>query len=333
MNPVIAFGILSVSLLTSSFGHADEPTLVRVFPCHDESTLALAFSPDGQTLATGGRSVRGQEPLVRLWDVATARERAALQGHKGNIYGVAFAPNGKILATASRDQTVRLWSVDGKELGILAHPSQVRCVAFSPNGRLLATGCNMDAIIRLWDVSTRTLRKEFKGKAANVFNLCFSPDGRWLAATSKETLARLWNVEDGVEAKTYGGFTEGVYGVQFSPDGKSLAVNSQEQKLIRVFDVHDGRVHTSIPLKSNGRMAFSPAGDLLYADGFDDRAIHVFDVGTGKPRATYPAKQAGPILNLALSPDGRTLAWSGEHEKEGNVRVFRLPEQKTGAAK
>ena len=245
---------------------------------------------------------------------------------------MAFSPDGKVLASASRDATVALRDANGKLLGKLPHPSAVHSLAFSPDGRTLATGCFGDAIIRLWDVEARKLTKEIEGKAAISNNLCFSPDGRTLASSAQEPTARLWDVKTGAQLTTFGGFTGPVFGVKFTPDGKIIAVQSLEGGMIRLFDVSDGSVRATIPLRSYGRLAFSPDGASLYADGSGDAAVHVFAVPSGKPLAAYPGKLK-VVINLALSPDGRTLAWCGMADRDGAVRVLRLPEAKPKAAK
>ena len=133
----------------------------------------LAFSPAGRILAIcGGAAVR----LVGLDD---GREVARLTGHDGPVASLAFAPDGRSLATTGADRTIRLWDVDrGAELLVLrGHTGRVSCVGFHPNGRLLVTGSEQPGEIKIWDATAR--HQEFvKLPNAAGHALAFTADGR-----------------------------------------------------------------------------------------------------------------------------------------------------------
>jgi WD40 repeat protein len=118
---------------------------------HENWVEALAFSSDGQTLASGSF-----DKTVKLWDVASGRQRVTLRGHTDQVNGVAFTADGKLVASASHDRTVRIWeSATGWERAIFrGHVGAVTCVAFSPDGQLLASG-SYDKTVRLWPLADR----------------------------------------------------------------------------------------------------------------------------------------------------------------------------------
>ncbi|HSV65975.1 MAG TPA: caspase family protein [Mycobacteriales bacterium] len=208
-------------------GHTD-PIFGPPLTGHTDSVNAVAFSPDGKTLATGCG-----DGTVRLWNPITRQPIGSpLTGHTDSVNAVAFSPGGKTLATGSYDHTVRLWNpTTGKPIGqpLQGHTGTVYTVTFSPDGKTLATGSS-DHTVRLWNPTTgKPIGQPLQGHAATVYTVAFSPDDKTLATGSRDHTVRLWNPTTGQPVgQPLQGHAATVYTVAFSPDGKTLATGSRD---------------------------------------------------------------------------------------------------------
>ncbi len=161
------------------------------------SILAVAFSPDGQLLATGDSN--GE---VRLWQVADAQPVLTFQGHTSWVFSVDWSPDGQSIVSGSYDQTVRLWNVNtGQCLKTLLEKNSVLSVAWSPDGQTIATG-SYDQTVKLWDPKRGSCLKTLQGHTNWVFSVAWSPDSQILASGSNDQTIRLWDARQGKWLKT-----------------------------------------------------------------------------------------------------------------------------------
>ena len=161
---------------------------------HNGDINDIAFSPDGQTLASAS-----VDRTIKLWSVAKGVAICTLPGYRASVHAIAFSPDGALLASGSWDRTIKLWSIpDGKELAALKeHRERIWSIAFSPDGRLIASGQNFgkgtgnvaNGGIKVWSVAKRRTIASFKGRSP----VAISPDGSWLAGMGEDGV-KLWKI-------------------------------------------------------------------------------------------------------------------------------------------
>lgn len=263
--------------LPIEFWEASTGKLVNTIKSPRDTTYhsieALAFSPNGETLATSGTIDEADGEIVQLWDVKTGKQTMIFKGHPVGVSVTAFSPDGKLLASGA--ERTRLWDIktgkssvtlqgQEKEFGV----EWITTLAFTPNGKALASW-NSDGTIRVWDVQTGKSTAMLKGRSGRGSSLAFDVGGKTLIAASTDKSVQQW-------------------------------------------DLATGKVTTTTTLKSEEpltKMALSPDLKLVVA-GDEKGGVYLWHVTSGKQIAVL-SKHKTCVSVLAFSPDGKTIVSGG----------------------
>jgi RNA polymerase sigma factor (sigma-70 family) len=287
--------------------------------------LAFAFSPDGTLLAFAGH-----DRLVHLVDVASGRELRLLRGHADSVLAVAFSPDGKTLASGSRE--IRLWDpTTGRErLRLAGHEDGVLEVAFFPDGKTLASVGVNDAV-RLWDVvAGKELRALEAPMPLRARTFAIAPNGRLLASGHGDGLILLWDPATGRELRHWRAHGFAVSALAFAPDGKTLASGANWDSSVRLWDPATGQERLPFGGPRNGTAWLRFTGDsrsvLLSSRDSTERR---WDWTADRQRIVTTWETPFPLVPLScVSPDGRVRA--STRRRAHSVIVWDDPRSTTG---
>jgi hypothetical protein len=277
---------------------------------------AVAFSPDGQRLATGSY---GQ---VTVWDLQQAQPLWMSTQVLGAVHDVKFSPDGRLLAAGGGQPSVRgevrLFAADNGQLvrTLGGHRDCVSAVAFSPDGQQLVSA-SFDKTVRLWDVASGQLRHTFSGHSDFVYAVAFAPSGQWYATASKDRTARLVRTQTGQSQLTFSGMNDEVVAVAVHPQGQMVVTSGLEPQL-HWWDAHSGerKNRTAGPAVAVHELAFDGTGKIVAAAG-GDGTLRLYHGSNGGLLRSTPV--ADVVFAVSVERSGTRVATGSS---DGWVRLW-----------
>jgi len=281
---------------------------------HTNRVVAVAFSPDGRTLATAAH-----DNSVRLWDVATGQVQRTLPGHAEEVAAVAFSPDGGRLASGGYDQALRLWDLQPVTpvATFASHRGPVWSVCWLPDGRLASAGA--DRSVRVWRLGAQQPDRTMSGHTQPVTALATA--GTALLSTGGDGQVKTWDSAGEAEPRTVTSTSAALLAIAVTPDGQTAVVGGAD-RVGRIINLAGGAVAVTGPKHQAAvtAVARQPGGDQA-ASASADGVVKLWSSADGVERVSFRAHDSGGVSALGFTPDGRRLITAGG---DRTIKVWRV---------
>jgi WD40 repeat protein len=306
---------------------------VRQFTGHREAVACLAITRDGRLAASAGGGTwpnavfhKGNDHVIRLWEIATGKEVQRFQGHEYVVTHLAFAPDGQHLLSTSADDTMRLWNLEtGKEVRRYRLPwvadTWRTSADFSPDGRLIASSGGVAGTIQVFDTEGTATRGVLLGHQRVVSSVRFLPDGQRLLSGAEDNTLRLWHADQKRCLRVYRGHEKGVRQVVLLDQGRR-ALSASDDQTIRLWDVENGmelRCYRGHRGAVQG-LALLPDGKRFLSTSRDG-TVRLWEIATGRELGFFAGHQGHLAACVACTPDGQ---WALSGGSDTIVRIWPL---------
>jgi WD40 repeat protein len=258
-----------------------EPDLqpFQVLRGHSDRILSIAFSPNGQMLASGSA-----DRTIKLWDAHTGKLLKTFQGHRSWVWGIAISPDSKFLASGSYDHTVKVWDLESGEClrTLQGHPSSVLAVKFSHDGKTLFSS-GYDQIVKYWHLETGECLHTWEADSINrVWTMEISPNSQYLATGGDDHSIKLWDIKTGECLRLFTGHSHPVVSLIFTPYGDRL-ISGSSDRTIKIWDVSTGDCLETFQGHDHwvASLAISQDAKTLISGSWDE-TIKCWDIATGQ---------------------------------------------------
>jgi WD40 repeat protein/tRNA A-37 threonylcarbamoyl transferase component Bud32 len=283
---------------------------------HSSWVLALAASPDGQMLVSGGLDDR-----IIVWDLLSGDADKILSGHTKPINGLAITPNGKTVVSCSDDISIKFWrlSTGSLERSLSVHTRDINSIAVSPDGQFLVSGAE-DRMLYAWRIDSGVCLRSYPQVSGMVRSVAISANAQMVACGGLDNKVRVWNFNTTQLLHCFTGHNNSVLSVALTQSGGNV-ISASKDRTIKIWNTQSGElVRTLIGhLDVVNSVAITPDGRYLIS-GSADKTIRIWHFASGEPIATLTGHRSA-VNAIAISPNQK---WFASASSDNSIKIWKL---------